>query len=144
MDTTKTTENIFSVSSQINSTLNTYNTTDLTEFNSPFRHSAVTAKIDASNSGILNNTTNVTMAKYFTPTTTTSTTYNIYYRNAFYYPHSGHNASAGGVVTSTGFKISGDTTNIYYFDDDGVGNLRRYYIVAGTRTYADNTAGTVD
>ena len=46
--------------------------------------------------------------------------YTIAFNNAFYYPHSGHNESAGGVIASTGFYISGDATNIQYFDDDFV------------------------
>ena len=49
----------------------------------------------------------------------------------------------GGVIASTGFYISGDTTNIHYWDDDGDGNLRLYYISAGARVYVDSTAGTV-
>ena len=36
-----------------------------------------------------------------------------------------------------------DATNIMYFDDDGDGNLRVYYISAGARVYQDSTAGTV-
>ena len=35
-----------------------------------------------------------------------------------------------------------DTTNEMFLDDDGNGNVRRYYIVSGVRTYANNTQGT--
>ena len=38
---------------------------------------------------------------------------------------------------------SGGTTE-YFFDDDGVGNLRIYSLVQAVRTYFDSTAGTVD
>jgi len=31
-----------------------------------------------------------------------------------------------------------------FFDDDGAGNLRIYYLVTGARTYYDSFAGTVD
>jgi len=31
-----------------------------------------------------------------------------------------------------------------FFDDDGAGNLRIYYLVGGTRTYHDSTSGTVN
>ena len=58
-------------------------------------------------------------------------------------PHSGHNASAGGIVSSTGFKIDG-STNEHFLDDDGAGNIRVYYLVSGTRTYTDSTYGTID
>ena len=47
------------------------------------------------------------------------------------------------MIASTGFYVSGDASNIQYFDDDGSGNLRTYYISAGTRVYTDSTAGTV-
>ena len=59
-------------------------------------------------------------------------------------PHSGHNAHSGGIVSTTGFYVSGDSVNIQYFDDDGKGNLRRYYLSGSTRIYTDSTAGTVD
>ena len=50
----------------------------------------------------------------------------------------------GGIVTSTGFTISGNANTIY-LDDDGVGNIRTYYLVGGTtRTYLNSTAGTID
>ena len=99
--------------------------------------------IDNTDSSITSNATNITMAQKFTPTTTAATSYTINFNNAFYNPHSEHNKSAGGIITSSGFYISGDTTNIHYFDDDGAGNLRLYYISAGARVYADATAGTV-
>ena len=31
-----------------------------------------------------------------------------------------------------------------FFDDDGAGNLRIYYLVGGTRTYLSSSAGTVN
>ena len=60
--------------------------------------------------------------KSFTPTLSTATNYTVSFNNALYNPHSGHNSSAGGILSSTGFKVSGDTTNVYFFDDDGQGN----------------------
>ena len=51
---------------------------------------------------------------------------------------------AGGITTTTGFKIGGDSVNTHYFDDDGKGNLRRYYLSGSTRIYKDNAAGVVD
>ena len=43
---------------------------------------------------------------------------------------------------TTGFFISGDANN-YFFDDDGEGNVRRFYLDGSTRVYKDNTAGTI-
>ena len=48
------------------------------------------------------------------------------------------------MIASTGFYVSGDATNVQYFDDDGSGNLRTFYLVAGVRVYKDETAGTVN
>ena len=81
--------------------------------------------------------------KTFTPTINTSTRYDIYFRNGIFNPHAGHKSSTGGVISTSGFKVSGDT-NIYFLDDDGAGNIRRYYFVGSVRTYVNSTQGTVD
>ena len=31
-----------------------------------------------------------------------------------------------------------------FFDDDGAGNLRVYYLVSGIKTYHNSTQGTID
>ena len=85
----------------------------------------------------------MTLAHNLTPTLNTSTAYTIQFNNKFYNPHSGHNSSSGGILASTGFKVSGDTTNVQFFDDDGAGNIRRYILVSGVRQYQDSTAGTI-
>ena len=92
----------------------------------------------------LSNITTLKIRKTFTPTINSSTRYNIYFRNALYNPVSGHNAVNGGILESSGFKIDGDVTNVFFLDDDGSGNVRRYRLVSGVRTYANNTQGTID
>jgi hypothetical protein len=50
----------------------------------------------------------------------------------------------GGITSSTGFTIAGNT-NTLYIDDDGNGIIRTYYLVGGqTRTYVDASAGTIN
>ena len=139
-DSNSTTKTITDLSSLINTTIASYNTTNLNTFNAPFRHSQIQGLIDGTDSSILMNTTTVTMAKLFTPTTTQSTSYTINFNNAFYNPVSGYQNS---VIASTGFYIASASTE-YFFDDDGSGNLRIYSIVSGTKTYYSSTAGTVD
>ena len=141
-DSNSTTYDVSELESLVNTTISNYNSSDLLDFNSPFRHSKVTGLIDDTDSSILNNITTVTMAKLVTPTTTTSTSYTLNFNNAFYNPVSGYNAVNGGIIASTGFYLGGTTE--YFFDDDGVGNLRIYYLVDAVRTYFDSTAGTVD
>ena len=73
-----------------------------------------------------------------------STTYTINFNNAFYNPHSGHNSDMGGILSSSSFKISGDTTNEYFLNDDGSGNVRLYYVAGGVNVYTNNTLGTIN
>ena len=109
-----------------------------------FKDSELTGLIDDADNSILNNTTTVTMGKFFTPSLNTSTNYRINFGNAFYNPHSEHNKSGGGILASTGFQIDGDTTTEYFFDEDGAGAVRIYSLVSGVRTYLSSAAGTVD
>jgi len=143
-DSTATTSTKDELASLISTTVSNYNTNELQEFNSSFRHSKLLGLIDNTDTAILNNTTTVTMGKFFTPVNGTSS-YNINFNNAFFNPHSGHNADGGGVIASTGFYLDNITETEYFFDDDGSGNLRIYSLSsAGVRTYLNSTAGTVD
>jgi hypothetical protein len=143
-DEKATTKNADTIRSNIINTLTNYNSTTLQKFDSVFRHSKVVKQIDDTDSSILSNITTIKVRKSFTPTLSSSTRYDVYFRNGIFNPHSGHKASAGGVISSSGFKIDGDTTNVFYLDDDGEGNIRRYYFVGTVRTYANNTQGTVN
>ena len=59
-DSTATTYTKDELSSLIATTISNFNSTDLQEFNSSFRHSKLTGLIDDTDSSILNNTTTVT------------------------------------------------------------------------------------
>ena len=49
------------------------------------------------------------------------------------------------VVSSTGFKITNDSsTNEHFLDDDGQGNIRVYYLSGTTRVYTSTSFGTID
>ena len=139
-----TTSTSADLEASVKTTLINYNTDNLKQFGGMFRHSKVLGIIDGTDTSILSNTTNVTLGKFFTPTTTESTAYTLSFNNKLYNPHSDHNKSGGGIIASTGFYINGDTTNEMFFDDDGCGVLRLYYLVSGARVYQDETAGTVN
>ena len=143
-DTSSTTYTGTQIESLVATTISNYSNNELETFNTPFRHSKVLGLIDNTDSSILNSVATVTMGKLFTPTLSSSTSYNLNFNNRFYNPVSGYNAAGGGVIASTGFYLNSVTTTEYFFDDDGVGNLRIYYLVSGVRTYINNTAGTVD
>ena len=125
--------------SEIESAITDYNSNTLTAFDGVFRYSKLTGLVDDVDSSILSNITTVKMRKSFTPTIASSTKYNIYFRNAIYNPHSGHES----VLSSTGFKVSGND-NEMFLDDDGMGNVRVYYLVSGIKTVHNATQGTID
>jgi len=143
-DTRITTKTAATLKANVLDTLTNYNTNTLQKFDGIFRYSKVIGLIDDTDTSIVSNITTIKIRKNFTPTLNSSTRYDIYFRNSLYNPVSGYNAVNGGILESTGFKISGDTTNIFFLDDDGAGNVRRYRLVGGVRTYANNTQGTIN
>lgn len=124
--------------------INTFDNQNLSNFDSIFRHSNLIKTIDESNDAILSNTTNIRLKKSQKVFTDTTRGVTVEFGNGLFNPHVGHNKSGGGIIVTTGFKVSGDSVNTQYFDDDGEGNLRRYYLSGSTRIYQDNSAGTVD
>jgi len=140
-----TTKSASTLQSEIITALTNYNTTTLQQFDGMFRYSKVLDTIDdVDTNAILSNITTLKLRKAFAPTLSSSVKYTIDFSNALYNPHSGHNATAGGILSSTGFKIDGDTTNVYFVNDDGSGNVRLYYLVGSVKTYTNNTQGTID
>jgi hypothetical protein len=130
--------------SLVNAKIRAYDTSKLNGFDAIFRHSNLTKDIDATDDSILSNVTTIKLRKALNPTINTSKGYTLNFGNAFYHPHAGHASTTGGILVTTGFKISGDSVTTHYFDDDGNGNLRRYYLSGSTRVVADATAGTID
>jgi hypothetical protein len=142
-DPTKTSQTKSALETLVRASIISYDNNQLSGFDTLFRHSQLTGQIDNTETSILSNITNIKLRKNYTATVDgTKSSIKLDFGNAIYNPHSGHNADSGGVLTSTGFFISGDTNN-YFFDDDGKGNVRRYYLDGSTRVYADNTAGTI-
>ena len=142
-DAKATTKSKDTLKSDIISTITNYNTGTLQKFDSVFRHSKITGLIDDTDASILSNITTLKIRKSFSPSIAASAAYNVYFRNALYNPHSGHNMASGGILSSTGFKVTGSDAE-QFLDDDGNGNVRRFFLVSGVKTYANNTQGTID
>jgi hypothetical protein len=139
--TTKTSDTL---KANIVDTLTDYNTNTLQKFDGIFRYSKVTGLIDDTDTSIISNITTLKIRKTFTPTLNSSTRYDVYFRNAIYNPHEGHRSAEGGILESSGFKVTDDTTNVYFLDDDGLGNIRRYFLTGSVRNYENNTQGTIN
>ena len=128
----------------VKETINKYDKDNLNNFDSIFRHSNILKVIDESDTSILSNISNIRLKlKKKILLLGQNAGLIVDFGNPLYNPHSGHNSGAGGITNTTGFYISGDS-NIMYFDDDGKGKLRRFYLSGSTRIYQDNEAGAVD
>ena len=138
-----TTKSADTLKSEIITAITNFNTNQLQKFDSVYRHSKVTGLIDDVDSSILSNITTIKVRKEFTPTLAASNKYDIYFRNALFNPHTGHNSAAGGILSSTGFKVTGSDLE-QFLDDDGNGIVRRYYLSSGIRTYSNETQGTIN
>ena len=121
-----------------------FDNTNLNNFDSIFRHSNLVKDIDNANTAILSNITNVRLEKKKLIEIGKSEGLVIEFGNGFFHPHDGHNKASGGILTTTGFKVDGDSVNTYFFDDDGSGVIRRYSMQSGVRVFADLAAGTID
>ena len=144
-DTGATTKDVSTLETNVLSVISNYNISALQDFTGVFRHSKLLENINNADSSILSNITTLKLYKFITPTLSESLKYTLSFNNAFYNPHSGHNSTGGGVVSSTGFTINNDySTNEHFLDDDGAGNIRVYYLSGTTRVYTSSTYGTVD
>ena len=122
-----------------------FDNTNLNNFDSIFRHSNLVKAIDDTNTSILSNITNIRLRKKQNILLNKSKGLTIKFGNGFYHPNDGYNKASGGILTTTGFTVDGDSVNTYFFDDDGSGVIRRYSLnTSGVRVFADQAAGTID
>ena len=140
-----TTKDVTTLQTNVLSKVATYNNDTLEDFTGMFRYSQLIEDINNADTSILSNITTLKMYKYFTPTLASALKYTLNFNNALYNPHSGHNATGGGIISSSGFKINNDSSaNEHFLDDDGAGIVRAYYLSGTTRVYTDSTYGTVN
>ena len=147
-DANATTKSASALASLITTSITSYSTSQLEKFESVFRYSKFTTLIDDVNPAILNNITNIKISKTFKPTLGSALKYTISFSNALYNPHSGHLASiagvtAGGILSSTGFTLAGNTET-WYLEDDGAGIVKTYYVSGTSKVYQAASVGTID
>ena len=143
-DPTKTSQTKSTLETLVKATIISYDNNNLSGFDTLFRHSQLISSIDDVETSVLSNITNIKLRKNIPATVdATAKAYELTFGNALYNPHADHNKTGGGILTTTGFFVSGDETE-YFFDDDGSGNVRKYYVSGSTRVYKDNTSGTIN
>ena len=128
------------IKSLVRDTIINYNDTDLNSFDGMFRFSKLSKLIDASEESILSNITTIKLIRSFTPIFGSRASYVVELDNPIYSEGVPEQA-----VVSDGFLIEG-SDNTYFLEDDGIGNLRLYFLVGTTNTkrYINNNAGTVN
>ena len=122
---------------KVKNQITSFESSTLNNYNTEFLFSAFTKAIDNSDTAITDNSTSVSMQQRINHTIGSGVTYTLLFNNAIFNPHAGHNY----VVSSNSFTFNGLTQ---FYDDDGNGNIRIYYLSSGIRTVTDATAGTVD
>lgn len=120
-----------------------FDSSNLNNFDAIFRHSKLVRAIDDTDSSVLSNITNIRLRKQSSVKIGENKGFIVDFGNTLYNPHAGHNAAAGGILTTTGFLLDGDTKT-FFFDDDGNGKIRRFYVSNSVRIYTDNEAGTIE
>lgn len=100
-----------------------YNTANLRKFDSVLRYSKLIAAIDDSDSAISSNITTLVVDRALSVKFNVNTNYTFHIDNPIY------NAGVPeDSVTSNGFYVFGDSTNVQYLKDDGFGIIQRYYL----------------
>ena len=144
--TTKTTD---ALATLITTAITSYSTSELEQFEKVFRFSPFTTLIDDVDPAVLSNITTINISKTFKPTLGTALKYTIDYANTLYHPFTGYNllttgVTHGGILSSTGFTITGDS-NTYYLEDDGSGIVNAYYISGTSKVYlVSGSVGTIN
>ena len=137
------------LASLITTAINNYSTTSLEKFEQVFRYSPFTTLIDEADPAILSNITTIKISKTFKPTLASALKYTISFSNPLYHPYDGYNklltgVVAGGILSSSGFTITGDA-NTYYLEDDGSGLVNAYYVSGTSKVYlTTGSVGTID
>ena len=122
----------------IATTVSTYETQELNTFDGSFRYSRFLDLVDSAETSIVGSQASIVAEKRFTPSTTTVQNYTINFNRGVEHPHEGHL----GAISSSAFTYKG--TASCYFDDDGYGNIRIYYLSNRTKVFLERAIGTVD
>jgi hypothetical protein len=134
-----TTKSASVISGLVAETLLNYNTNELMTFDSVFRHSKIVRLIDSSDKAIQSNVTNITLSREVSVKFNVQAQYYVDIGNPIYYTGSDETA-----FQSTGFYTSTGGDIVHYLKDDGVGNIKLYYISQGSTIVTNAKIGSID
>lgn len=130
-----TPNSVDTIKGRVLQTIKDYGATNLSKFDSVLRYSKLVSKIDASDKGITNNITTITLRREVVPKFDMNAEYYINIGNPIYYSEVPEES-----IITTGFYISG-LSEIYYIRDDGLGNLVLYYNSASGEVVVNDKIG---
>ena len=137
-DPEQTTQTPGEIVTKIKNAVTNFENTDLNNFQRTFRSSQFIRKVDDSDTSVTNSASDFTMQFRINHSIGTAVTYTIKFNNEIFHPHDGHIYS----ISSSSFVLNGLTQ---FFDDDGFGNIRTYYLTGSTtRVVTNANAGTVN
>jgi len=123
----------------VRQTIFQYDDDDLQRFDGVFRHSKLSRLIDASEASITNNNTTVLIRRKIAPRYNVSAQYLLNIVNPIYTTGLAQNN-----IYTTGIFVAGSDI-VHYLDDDGVGNMRLYYIgPSADKIIVNPSIGVVD
>ena len=123
----------------VRQTIFKYDDDDLQRFDGVFRHSKLSRLIDMTENSIVNNNTTVLIRRKIAPRYNVRAQYLLNIVNPIYTTGVPQNT-----INTTGFFINGSNI-VHYLDDDGVGNIRLYYIgPSAEKIIVDPAIGEVD
>ena len=123
----------------VRQTIFKYDDDDLQRFDGVFRHSKLSRLIDMTENSIVNNNTTVLIRRKIAPRYNVRAQYLLNIVNPIYTTGVPQNT-----INTTGFFINGSEI-VHYLDDDGVGNIRLYYIgPSAEKIIVDPSIGEVD
>ena len=112
---------------------------EFNKFGGKFKYSKLQKIIDDSDPSFTSNITKIMMRKVAPVELNARVNYKVCYGNSIFA------STDKPSVTTTGFKIAGDSVNTYYLEDDGEGLLKLFYVKdTGEKQYIDGLWGSVD
>lgn len=160
-DTKVTTKTASEIQTAVLSSIINYSETNLEKFGNDLRYSKLTAAIDAADSSITSNDTELRIIKRINPNFNQKTTYNISVGNVLYYDASIFSSNpqhkllhdtetdlrfAHATLISSSFTYNGSDGKIYnlaFFEDDANGNIVLYAPI-GTELLPVETVGAIN
>lgn len=128
------------IKSKVQATVVAFEIDNLGNFGDNYHNSHLARLIDSTDTSIKYNDTTITIQKRFSPILNDSITYQLNYAHPLH--HHSHDLEDG-TLSSTGFTLPAFSQTMF-MDDDGVGNVRTYYLSGTSKVYVNKAQGTIN